>query len=95
MSTKVNSRITFGGYTWEIGTRDIQELTFFLESSPEIPALKEFIQERYGDCKMTKLEQPTITPTSETKNVKAQQVEWVYKPKPKPFKFPDLPPLDQ
>lgn len=94
MTTKINSKITFAGYTWEIGTRDIQELTFFLESSPQIEDLKDFIKEHYGDCKMTKLDQPTITPTAQTKYLKAPQVEWVFKPKPKPWKFPELPPLD-
>jgi secreted Zn-dependent insulinase-like peptidase len=90
-----HSKITFGGYIFDIGARDIQELTFFLESSPPIEVLKKYISERYGDVKISKLDAPTITPTTQTHFVKAKEVEWVKRPTPKPFVFPTLPSLDK
>ena len=94
VSENVTTKVTFAGHIFEIGERNIQELTFYLESSPSFEAVKKFIEEKFGDCKITKAK-PTefIQSTSESLIKKPRETEFVERDPPKDFIFPKLPEL--
>jgi hypothetical protein len=43
--TKTNSIVTYNGYKFELGERDIHRIILYLEASPPIESVKKFIFE--------------------------------------------------